>query len=75
MQTIEFNYIQFTSVEQLHEFLTGIDYTLSDELECLDYVLDTSSYYAHINIGDYILRKGNCVTTISEEEFNDLQIN
>ena len=72
MQTIEFNYIQFTSVEQLHEFLTGIDYTLSDGL---GYALDTSSYYADINIGDYILRKGNFVTTISEEEFNDLQIN
>lgn len=70
MQTIEFNYIQFTSAEQLHEFLTGIDYTMSDELECLDYALDTSLYYAHINIGDYVLRKGNCVTILTKEEFD-----
>ena len=72
MQTIEFNYIQFTSVEQLHEFLTGIDYTLSDELEC--HALDTSLYYAHINIGDYVLRKGNCVTILTKEEFDASKI-
>ena len=75
MQTIEFNYIQFTSAEQLHEFLKGITYTLSIEVDWLYYALDTHNHCTDLTIGDYVLRKGNCVTILTEEEFNDLQIN
>ena len=74
MQTIEFNYIQFTSEEQLHEFLKGITYTLSKEVDWLYYALDTHNHYADLAIGDYVLRKGNCVTILTKEEFDDSKI-
>ena len=74
MQTIEFNYIQFTSVEQLHEFLKGITYTLSKEVDWLYYALDTDNHYADLAIGDYVLRKGNCVTILTKEEFDASKI-
>lgn len=75
MQTIEFNYIQFTSVEQLHEFLKGITYTLSEEVDWLYYALDIHNhYYADLTIGDYVLRKGNCVTILTKGEFDASKI-
>ena len=75
MQTIEFNYIQFTSVEQLHEFLKGITYTLSKEVDWPYYALEVDwHYYADLAIGDYVLRKGNCVTILTKEEFDDSKI-
>lgn len=74
MQTIEFNYIQFTSVEQLHEFLKGITYTLSKEVDWRYYALDTHNQYADLTIGDYVLRKGNCVTILTKEEFDASKI-
>ena len=74
MQTIEFNYIQFTSEEQLHEFLKGITYTLSKEVDWLYYALDTDNHYSDLAIGDYVLRKGNCVTILTKEEFDASKI-
>ena len=74
MQTIEFNYIQFTSVEQLHEFLKGITYTLSKEVDWLYYALGTPNHSADLAIGDYVLRKGNCVTILTKEEFDASKI-
>lgn len=74
MKTIEFNYIQFTSEEQLHEFLKGITYTLSKEVDWLYYALDTHNQYADLTIGDYVLRKGNCVTILTKEEFDASKI-
>ena len=75
MQTIEFNYIQFTSEEQLHEFLKGITYTLSKEVDWLYYALEVDWHcYADLTIGDYVLRKGNCVTILTKEEFDASKI-
>ena len=73
MQTIKFEYLKFTDVPSLKEFLSGIDYSLYGESG--QYSLDLKHRYMDIYFGDYILKSGPVVHSLTEEEFNDLQIN
>lgn len=73
MKTINFEYLKFTDVPSLEEFLLGIDYSLYGGNG--QYSLDLKHRYMDIYFGDYILKSGLVVQSLTEEEFNDLQIN
>ena len=65
---LEFEVLKFTKEEDLKDFLLGIDY------EYYPGVLDTVTLYSDLFIGDYIIRRGNYISVLSEEEFDASKI-